>query len=111
VPKWLPVDAVAVAEQIGRRGLVGEGVDELLSGPGSGGVLGDVEVDNAPAVVSEHDEDEQDTEVNGGHRKEIDRDQVPNVIGEERSSGLRGLGATPGHEAGDRALGNLEAEL
>jgi hypothetical protein len=29
MPKWLTVDAVAVAEEVGRRGLVREGVDEL----------------------------------------------------------------------------------
>jgi hypothetical protein len=36
MPKWLTVDAVAVAEEVGRRGLVREGVDELLSGPDGG---------------------------------------------------------------------------
>ena len=30
--KWLTVDAVTVADEIGRRGLVREGVDELLGG-------------------------------------------------------------------------------
>jgi hypothetical protein len=46
MPKWLTVDAVAVAKEVGRRGLVREGVDELLRGPDSGRVLGDVEVDD-----------------------------------------------------------------
>jgi len=52
----------AVAEQTGGRGLVREGVDELLGRPGGGGMLGDVEVDDAPAVVSEHNENEEDAE-------------------------------------------------
>jgi hypothetical protein len=57
--KWLTVDAVTVADEIGRRGLVREGVDELLRDPDGGGVLGHVEVDDAPAVVSEDDENER----------------------------------------------------
>jgi hypothetical protein len=67
VPKLLAVDAIAVAEEIGRRGLVREGVHELLSRPGGRGMLGDVEVDDSPAVVSEHHEDEEDAEASGRH--------------------------------------------
>jgi hypothetical protein len=33
VPKWLTVDLVVVAEEIGLRGLVRERVHDLLSGP------------------------------------------------------------------------------
>src|SRR5882724_6168520 len=54
-PKRLPVDAVAIAEEVGRRGVVRERVDELLGGPGGGGMRGDIEVDDAPAMVVEHD--------------------------------------------------------
>jgi hypothetical protein len=111
MPKWRAVDAVAVAEEVGRRGLVREGVDQLLSGPDGGGVLGHVEVDDPPAVVSEHDENEEDAEASGGHRKEVNRDDVPDVVSEERPPGLRGLGTTRGHEAGDGALGDVDAEL
>jgi len=72
VPKLLAVDLVTVAQEIGRRGLVREGVHELLGGPVGGGVLGHVEVDDAPAMVGEHDEDEEDAEPSGGHGEEID---------------------------------------
>jgi hypothetical protein len=37
VPKLLAVDLVAMAEEIGRRGVVWEGVHDLLSGPAGGG--------------------------------------------------------------------------
>ena len=33
------------------------------------------------------------------------------MVGDERSPGLRGLGTTLGYEAGDRALGDVDAEL
>jgi hypothetical protein len=58
MPKWLTVDAVTVAEEIGRRGVVREGVHDLLGGPGGSRMLGDVEVDDQPASVSRDDQDE-----------------------------------------------------
>src|SRR6266850_6870896 len=39
------VYAVAIAEEIERRAVLRERVDELLGGPGGGGMLGDVEVE------------------------------------------------------------------
>src|SRR5437016_2495120 len=67
LPKWVTVDAIAIAEEIGRRGVVREGVDELLGGPDGGGMLGDVEMEDAPAVGGEHDEGEADADAGGGH--------------------------------------------
>jgi hypothetical protein len=37
-------------------------------------MLGDVEVDDPPAMVGKHHEDEQDAEARGGHGEEIDGD-------------------------------------
>ena len=36
------------------------------------GMLGDIEVDDAPPVVGEHHEDEQDAPARGGDGEEID---------------------------------------
>src|SRR5712664_4082853 len=88
VAKLLAVDLVTVAQEIGGRGVVREGVYDLLGGPVGGGVLGHVEVDDAPAVVSEHDENKEDAQARGWHRDEIDGDQVPDMVGEERAPGL-----------------------
>jgi hypothetical protein len=52
MPELPTVNLVAVAEEMGRRRLVREGVHDLLGGPGGGGVLGDVEVDDAPARLT-----------------------------------------------------------
>ena len=52
-------------------------------------MLGDVEVEDAPAVVGEHDEDEQHAQARGGNREEIDGDEVPDVIGQEGAPRLR----------------------
>ena len=69
LPKVLAVDAVAVAEEIGGCGVVREGVDELLGGPGGGGMLGDAEVDDPSTMVSEHDENEEHAQAGGGDGK------------------------------------------
>ena len=85
----LTVDCVAIAEEVGRGGVVREGVHELLGRPGGGGMLGDIEVEDTPAVVGEHDEDEQHAQARGGNREEIDGDEVSDVIGQERAPRLR----------------------
>jgi len=111
MPKLLTVDLVTVAEEIGRRGVVREGVHDLLGGPAGGGVLGHVEVNDAPAMVSEYDENEEDAQAHGRHREEIERDQVPDMVGEERPPGLRRLRTPLRDQARDRAFGHFEAKL
>jgi hypothetical protein len=54
-------------------------------------------VDDAPPVVGEHDEDEQDAQTRGGDGEEIDGDEVADVIGQERAPRLDG---------GERRLGS-----
>jgi hypothetical protein len=58
--KYVAVDAVAIAKEIRRCAVIGERLHDLLGGPVGGGVLGCVEVDDASAMVNEHDENEQD---------------------------------------------------
>ena len=71
---YLTVDSVAVADEIGRRRLVREGIHDLLSGPLGGGVLSDIEVHDPPAVVSEDDQNEQDPKAHRGDGEQVDRD-------------------------------------
>ena len=80
VSKLLAVDLVTITQEIGGRGVVREGVHHLLDGPVGGGVLGHVEVDDPPAVVSKHDENEEDTQAHGRHGEEIEGDQVPDMV-------------------------------
>ena len=89
LPERVTVDTVAIAEEIGRRGIVREGVDELLGGPGGGGVLGHVEMQDTAAMVGEHDEDEEDAQTGGRNGEEVDRDEIAEVVSQERSPGLR----------------------
>src|SRR3989441_11532809 len=66
---------------------------------------------DAPAIVGEHNEDEEHPQASGRDREEIEGDQVPDVIGQERSPALRGRRAPLREQAGDGALGHVDAEL
>jgi hypothetical protein len=111
VAELLAIDLVTVAQEVGRRGVVRERGDDLLGGPAGGGVLGDVEVDDPPAIVGQHDEDEQDAQERGGHGEEIDGDQIADVVREEGPPGLRRVGAPCRHEARHGALGHIDTQL
>jgi hypothetical protein len=110
-PKVLAVDLVAVAKEIARCGVVRERVDDLLSGPVGGGVLGHVEVDDPSAMVSEHDKNEEHAQACGGDGEEVEGDEVSHMVVKERPPGLRRPRAPLRHEPGDGALGNVNAEL
>ena len=107
----VPVDGVAIAEEIGWSGVGREGVHGLLSGPSRGGMLGDVEVEDPAPMVSEDDQDEEHPQLSSGHSEEVDRDEIPDVIREERPPGLRGRCRALRDQAGDRTLGYFNPEL
>ena len=88
----LPTNLVETAQEIGGRIVIRECLHDLPGGPVGGGVLSDVEVDDASAMVREHDENEENAQARGGHREEIDRDQVPDMVDEDRPRGLGRLG-------------------
>jgi len=67
VVKGLPVDSVAIAEQVPRRGVPRECLGDLLSCPLCCRVLGHVEVHDPPSVMGEHDEDEHDPDRDRRH--------------------------------------------
>jgi hypothetical protein len=78
------IDRIAIAEEIGRGGVVREGLHDLLGGPSSRGMLGDVEVQDSTPRVREDDQDEEHMQARGGNGEEVDRHQVADVVGEER---------------------------
>jgi hypothetical protein len=57
--KLVAVDSVSITEQVPRGR---ERLDDLPGGPGGGGVVRDVDVEEFAAVVAEHDQDKQETE-------------------------------------------------
>jgi hypothetical protein len=111
-PKVLAVDLVTVAKEMARCGVVRESVDDLLSGPVGRRVLGDVEVDDPSAVMSEDDKNKEHAQACGGDGEEVEGDEVPHMVVEERPPRLRRAGAPPlWHKPRHGALGDVEAEL
>jgi hypothetical protein len=74
-------------------------------------MFGHVDVEHAPPMVGKDDQDEQHAQVNGRNCQEIDRDQVPDMVGQERAPGLRRGCAPLRHQPGNGTLGHVDAEL
>jgi len=65
-----------------------------------------------PAAMMEQDHEHvEHPEGRGWHDEEIDRDEVGQVVMEERSPGLRGRFRATRHEPGDAALRDAEPDL
>jgi hypothetical protein len=105
------VDVVAVAEEIGGHGVVWESLDDLLSRPGGSGMFGDIEMQDAATVVAKHDQDEEHPQASSGNGEEVERDEIADMVGEERSPGLRRLYAALLEQPRDGALGNVDPQL
>src|SRR4030095_3069769 len=79
------VDRVPVAEQVLGRGLFREALDKLVSGPGGGGVVGGVDMDEFSTVVSKDQESEEQLEGEGGHDEEVDGGDLMEMRLQERA--------------------------
>ena len=88
LPEDVTVDCVAVAEEVGRCGIVGEGVYDLLGGPVGGGMFGHIEMDDPPAMVSEYHENEEYAQAGSGDREEVEGDEIADMVVKERAPGL-----------------------
>src|SRR5882724_4451643 len=62
-------------------------------------------------MVGEYNEDEEHPQARGGDREEIDRDEVADMIGQERSPGLRGPWRPPPDQPRDGTLGHVDPQL
>jgi hypothetical protein len=84
-----------------RSGQFGGARDEMIGKQGRRNDSGDgaqagcpfrqtahVEVDNPPAMVGEHDENEEHAEACGGNREEVEGDEISDMVVEERPPGL-----------------------
>jgi hypothetical protein len=89
-PELAVIDAVAIAEEVTRRRVIGKRLDDLLRGPGGGGGISHVEVHDLTATMQENHEHVEHPEGRGRYDEEVDGDEVGEVVLEERSPGLRG---------------------
>lgn len=82
------IDAVAVSEQEARRLVPRKRMHEPCCGPFGSRMLGDIEMHDAPAIMSQDKKHVQDPEGNGGYHEEVHRDQLFNMIFQKGSPGL-----------------------
>lgn len=104
-PTTLRFAVSAAAARLG-RGLVGKGLPQLLHDPPTSGMAGDVEVQNAAAVVTDDEEAIKQTEVQRGDGEN------PSLLwrrGDCAEKLTTVLPATP-HPAGNGDLGYVEAQ-
>ena len=83
------IDAVAITNQEAWGLFVRKCLHDLLTRPRGRGIFGDIEVDDMPPMMTENNEGEQYTESSCRNGKEVDRDDVHQVIVEECPPGLR----------------------
>ncbi len=74
-------------------------------------MLGDIEMDDSSAMMSEHDENEEYTQACRGNREEIEGDEISDMVGEERPPSLGWRYAPLRHQPGHGALTEVDAEL
>ena len=82
----------------------------MLACPLCGRTLGDVEMHDASALMLEHEEHVQDAKRGCGNDKEVDGNEVPGVVLEKRTPGLRWWLSPTRHVARHRGFSDLEAE-
>src|ERR1700731_3327552 len=85
----IPEDGVTIAQQVVREYVKRKGFSQLLSSPLCRWVGGHIEVENAPAVMSQHQKHVKHLEANSRHGKEIDGDQLLEGVVQEGAPGLR----------------------
>ena len=104
-------DRIAVAQQVARELGKGKGLPQLLSRPLRGRVGGNVEVQNAAAVMGQNQENVKNLEADRGHREEINGDQLLRMILEESAPSLRGWFVSANHVFADAAFSDVDAEF
>jgi hypothetical protein len=104
------VDGIAIAEQVGGAGLVRERVDDLLSRPGGGGLVGDAEVEEFSAVVAEYHEGEEQAKGQGRYDEEVDGRDVVTVSSQEGAPGRRRVTGGAAQVLGDGEGSDIIAE-
>jgi len=83
---------VAVVDQIFGRGVIGEGIAQLLGNPGAGWMAGDVEVQHAAPVMSNDEEAGEHAESQCRHGEKIHRRNRFTMIVEECHPPIRRFG-------------------
>jgi len=80
---------IAIPKQLPRGSFPGKRLHNLVLCPLCGGMVRDVEAEHLPPLVGQDEEAEQHPESGGRNGEEVDRDQVTQVVLEDKiSTGL-----------------------
>jgi len=79
----LAVDSVAISNHVLWCAVVRKRLDNLLCSPDRGRMLSNIEVEDASTIMCEDNKNVQHAQLNGWHRKEIDRYQLTDMISQE----------------------------
>ena len=104
------VDGVPISKQEPRNLVERKRLDDLLSGPTRSWMSRDVEVDDDPALVTQHDKGEEYAKCSGRNGEEVNRDDVPNVVVQESPPRLRWRFVTSDFVLVDCRFGHVLAE-
>ena len=107
----LPVCAIIVAHQIGRRRVPRERLYDLLGQPLRGRIPGYRKPQQLSPSMAKHKKSKQVLEGQGWDHAEINRRDGLRVTAQECPPGLRWRSSASDHVLGDRRLGDLEPKL
>jgi hypothetical protein len=94
-----------------RRGVPGEGLGDLARQPALGRVSGDIEMDDFPSLVAEHDQGIEQLKPCRYDDKQVDSGGIMQVVVQERAPGRGGDLGPPWQVPANRCLAHVEAEL
>src|SRR4051812_41881058 len=104
------VPAVAIADEILGGLSVCERLYDLLRGPSPGRMLRHIEMQHLATVVFQQDKYEEHSHGNCGHGKEVDGDQLADMVVQEGPPRLVRWPPEPAQDARHSALGDGNAE-
>src|SRR5260370_4873765 len=111
VPEMAPVNCVTVTNPISGHNIFGECFDDLLRGPFCRGMLRHIEMQHTATLMCQDHEYKEDSQLQGGNGKEVDGDQLTDMVTQKSLPGLGWFFASLRHQARDRALRNFKAEF
>ena len=109
--KLLTEDPIAVAQQIAWRTLPRKSVPKLLHRPLNCQMSGDANLENAPAIMRQHQEHAEYLEPNCWHSEKVHRHDTLHIIFQKRSPSLWRRLAIAQHVFGYRRLGDRDSEF
>jgi hypothetical protein len=105
------VDLVPVSDQVLWRPVFREGFQDLLSGPTRRRMFGHVEMNHPAPMMGQNHQNEQHSESCSFDGKEIDGNQVLQIVIEERLPGLRRRSTLSGQESRHSSFRDVDTQL